>query len=360
MYRTNAQSRAVEDAFVRAGMTYKLVGATRFYARREVKDALAYLRIVNNPNDTVSLSRVINLPARGIGDKSFTQLEAAARESGMHCLDVITKSELSGRAAKALNEFGKLWQSWVTVKDELNVGRLFDHIVKTSGYQDYLRDGSEEGEERWANVNELRNVAADAGDLPLSEFLNDIALVSETDNLEATDAPTLLTLHAAKGLEFSVVFIVGLVDGVLPHSRSLDDPEQMSEERRLMYVGITRAKDRLYLLRPFRRNQWGQSDAAAPSRFLADLPDAALDGKVKKAPEVTDSVTSWKPVAKERPQTNTGSLFRAGDRVTHAKFGEGTVLGSTKQRDDEEVDVFFAANGRKRLSASMSGLKKLR
>ena len=153
------------------------------------------------------------------------------------------------------------------LKDELNVGQLFDQIVKSSGYRDYLRDGSEEGEERWANVIELRNVAADAGDLPLSEFLNDIALVSETDNLEATDAPTLLTLHAAKGLEFKVVFIVGLVDGVLPHQRSLDDPEQMSEERRLMYVGITRAKDRLYLLRPFRRNQWGQSDAAAPSRF---------------------------------------------------------------------------------------------
>jgi DNA helicase II / ATP-dependent DNA helicase PcrA len=357
MYRTNAQSRAVEDAFVRAGLPYKLVGATRFYARREVKDALAYLRIVNNPLDTVSLSRVINTPTRGIGEKSFAQLEAAARAGNMSCLDVITQSELSGRAAKALKDFGAMWQQWIALRDELSVGQLFDQIVKASGYRDHLLDGSEEGDERWANVMELRNVAGEAGDVPLSDFLNDIALVSETDNLEAADAPTLLTLHAAKGLEFKVVFIVGLVDGVLPHQRSLDDPEQMSEERRLMYVGITRAKDRLYLLRPFRRSQWGMSDAAEPSRFLADLPDTATDAKPRKNAAVAKDVTTWKPQTKERvPPQDT--LFKPGDRVSHPKFGDGIVLKSAKLRDDEEVEIFFPGVGGKRLSASLSGIKK--
>ena len=285
MYRTNAQSRAMEDAFVRSGLPYKLVGATRFYARKEVKDALAYLRIVNNPADTVSLGRVINVPARGIGEKTMAQIEATARASNLSPFEVLSKGNLSGRAAKALTEFATLWKRWVALKDELSVGQLFDEIIKTSGYKDWLKDGTDDGEDRWANVMELRNVASDAGDAPLSEFLNDVALVSETDNLEeSANAPTLLTLHAAKGLEYKVVFMVGLVDGVLPHSRSLDDPEQMAEERRLMYVGITRAKERLYLLRPFRRSQWGQSDVAEPSRFLSDLPDELSGRQAQKEP----------------------------------------------------------------------------
>ena len=362
MYRTNAQSRAVEDAFVRAGLPYRLVGATRFYARKEVKDVLSYLKIVNNPADTVSLQRVINVPARGVGDKTFAQLEAAARANGITCLEVLTQGNLEGRAAKVLKEFGTLWQQWVRLRGELSVGQIFEHVVQTSGYRDYLRDGTEEGEDRWANVQELRNVAAEAGDAPLSDFLNDIALVSEIDNYdENASAPTLMTLHAAKGLEFKVVFIVGLVEGVLPHSRSLDDPEEMAEERRLMYVGITRAKDRLYLLRPFRRSQWGMSDMAEPSRFLADLPDEAVDGKPKKNSEVVKDVTSWgggKPSNVKR-ETPGDMKFKPGDRVVHPKFGEGLVLRSTRVRDDEEVEVFFGGVGGKRLSAELSGLKKV-
>jgi DNA helicase-2/ATP-dependent DNA helicase PcrA len=362
MYRTNAQSRAVEDAFVRAGLPYRLVGATRFYARKEIKDVLAFLRIVNNPADTVSLQRVVNVPPRGIGEKTFAQLEGAARANNMTCLDVINTGNLEGRAAKALKEFGTLWAQWVRLRGELSVGQIFDHVIQTSGYRDYLRDGTEEGEDRWANVVELRNVAADFGDAPLSDFLNDISLVSEVDNYdENANAPTLMTLHAAKGLEFRVVFIVGLVEGVLPHSRSLDDPEEMAEERRLMYVGITRAKDRLYLLRPFRRSQWGMSDMAEPSRFLADLPDDAVDGKPKKNSEVVKDITSWSggKTQNVKRETSAGMRFKPGDKVTHPKFGEGLVLRSTKVRDDEEVEVFFGGVGGKRLSAEMSGLKKL-
>lgn len=362
MYRTNAQSRAIEDAFVRAGMPYRLVGATRFYARKEIKDVLAYLRIVNNPADVVSLQRIINVPPRGIGEKTFAQLEATARANTMTVLEVLERGEPAGRAARALKAFGTLWAQWVRLRNELNVGQLFDHIVQTSGYKDYLRDGTPEGEERWANVVELRNVAADAGDALLGDFLADIALVSEVDNYdENVNAPTLMTLHAAKGLEFKVVFIVGLVDGVLPHSRSLDDPEEMAEERRLMYVGITRAKERLYLLRPFRRSQWGVSDVAEPSRFLFDLPDDVVDGKPKKNSEMIDVVSRWdggKPAA--APSSASPTRFKPGDRVTHPRFGEGLVLRSTRVRDDEEVEVFFAGVGGKRLSAEMSGLKKLR
>ena len=362
MYRTNAQSRAVEDAFVRAGMQYRLVGATRFYARKEIKDALAYLRIVNNPADSVSLRRVINTPPRGIGDKTFAQLEETARANGVSIYEALTKGERAGRSARALADFAGLWQKWIALRDELSVGQLFDKIINASGYRDYVKDGTEEGEDRWANVMELRNVAIAAGDLPLGEFLNEVALVSETDNYdESASAPTLLTLHAAKGLEFRVVFIVGLEDGVLPHSRSLDNPEQMAEERRLMYVGMTRAKDRLYLLRAFRRSSWGMSEAGAPSRFLDDLPDELIDlgNRKRGARGPSDAQTAqqtWTPPAPRKPAP---AEFAPGQRVYHQKFGEGMVLRSTRQRDDEEVEVFFEKAGKKRLSATVSGLKRI-
>ncbi len=372
MYRTNAQSRALEDAFVRAGQPYRLVGATRFYGRKEIKDALAYLRVVNNPADSVSLRRVINVPARGIGDKSIATVEEYARSANLSMFEVLTRGDMSGRAAKALADFGAMWKSWVALKDELNVARLFDQIMKTSGYRDWMRDGTDEGEDRWANVSELRNVAAEAGDTPLQDFLNDVALVSETDNVEDNpNAPTLLTLHAAKGLEYKVVFITGLEDGILPHSRTFDKPEDMAEERRLFYVGITRAKERLYLLRAFRRGLYGPSDATEASRFLRDLPEALVDGKKKTAADLKTETTTWsgnparwdsgtpgKPVETTRT-ANVGTTFKPGDRVVHAKFGPGLVLRSMKQRDDEEVEVFFEGHGGKRLSAALSGLKKL-
>ncbi len=362
MYRTNAQSRAVEDAFVRAGMQYRLVGATRFYARKEIKDVLAYLRIVNNPADSVSLRRVINVPPRGIGDKTFAQLEDTARANSASIYETLTKNQLAGRSAKALADFAGLWQQWIALRDELSVGQLFDKIINTSGYRDYVKDGTEEGEDRWANVMELRNVAIGAGDLPLGEFLNEVALVSETDNYdESASAPTLLTLHAAKGLEFRVVFIVGLEDGVLPHSRSLDNPEQMAEERRLMYVGVTRAKDRLYLLRAFRRSSWGMSEASAPSRFLDDLPDELLDLKVpkKSAAGRSSARAAWQSSTPATPRKARTTQFAPGQRVYHQKFGEGIVLRSARQRDDEEVEVFFEKAGAKRLSATLSGLKRI-
>jgi len=267
MYRTNAQSRAFEDAFIRAGMPYRLVGATRFYARREIKDMIAFLRLVHNPAEGVSMARVINVPPRGIGKKTVAALEGAARERGVSVYEVLKQlPKLSSRAQRVLAAFLELVEGWLAVRRVLTVAQLIDRVLEDTRYGDYLRDGSEEGEDRWANVLELRNVAADYENMTLTDFLADVALVSDVDNLSTeADAPTLLTLHSAKGLEFPVVFITGLEEGILPHSRSFDDPEQMAEERRLMYVGLTRAKDRLFLTRTFIRTRYGESEPSVPS-----------------------------------------------------------------------------------------------
>ncbi|MGC9332700.1 MAG: 3'-5' exonuclease, partial [Anaerolineae bacterium] len=282
MYRTNAQSRALEDAFVRAGLPYKLVGATRFYARREVKDVLAFLRLIHNPDDDVSMARVINVPPRGIGTKTITALEDAAREQELSVYRVLQQirephaegPNLWTRARQSCLAFLEMLEGWIAAGHELTVAELINRVLEDTRYADYLRDGSDEGEERWGNVLELRNVAADYDNHSLAEFLIDVALVSDVDNLSAdVEAPTLLTLHSAKGLEFPVVFITGLEEGLLPHSRSLDEPEELAEERRLAYVGLTRARDRLFLTYAFRRSRYGSSEATVPSRFLDDIPD---------------------------------------------------------------------------------------
>ncbi len=318
MYRTNAQSRALEDAFVARGMPYRLVGGTRFYQRKEIKDALAYLRLVHNPADNIALGRVINVPPRGIGDKTIASLSAWSGELGVSMVGglALTAGDLkspalagtlpgealyaadprqaltaqrttppqhpfAAAAQRSLVAFYRVLAGWIAAKDGLTVAALLDRIAEESGYATWLRDGTEEGEDRWSNLQELRSVAAHYDDFPpelrLTAFLEEIALVSDQDELaEEADRVTLLTLHTAKGLEFPVVFIVGLEENILPHSRSLEDPDQMEEERRLMYVGVTRAKDRLYLVRAFRRMIWGRSEVYEPSRFLRDVKAAGV------------------------------------------------------------------------------------
>jgi DNA helicase-2/ATP-dependent DNA helicase PcrA len=383
MYRTNAQSRAIEDAFIRAGLPYKLVGATRFYARREIKDVLAYLRLVHNPTDSVSLARVINVPSRGIGRKTLGQLERAAQEQGVPAWEVLNHLGAQGREApfgtrarRALEGFVQLVSEWLQSAEHMSVVQLLDAVLEQSGYRDFVLDGTQEGQERWDNILELRGVAAEYEDMTLTEFLADVALVSDVDNLtEEVDAPTLLTLHAAKGLEFPVVFITGLEEGVLPHQRSFDDVEEMAEERRLMYVGVTRAQDRLYLTRVFRRTLRGQSDVADPSRFLDDIPQELVQGTYARgkgrrgsgptrrrgrvaAEGTRDATTSWYPSLRPTEKAPVAE-FRAGQRVRHPKFGEGIVIESRLQRDDEEVSVVFEDVGIKRLLVSFAGLKKL-
>jgi DNA helicase-2/ATP-dependent DNA helicase PcrA len=378
MYRTNAQSRILEDAFVASNLPYRLVGATRFYERREIKDVIAYLRLVHNPTDNVSLMRIINVPPRAIGAKTLSDLGDWAAELGVSAYEALQilreagegKGEVSPpfgtRASKSLTAFIAMLDEFIAARDKLSLTELLDLLVVRSGYREHVRDGTEEGEDRWANIQELRSVAQDAqrGDLAggeaLTSFLEEVALVSDVDNLDETgDAPTLLTLHTAKGLEFPVVFIVGLEEGVFPHIRSMDDPERLEEERRLCYVGITRAKERLYLLHAFRRTLYGVSQAGMPSRFLKDIPPKLLKGAGKEKRSAARRETSWTPVATAPPPSITPRLH-AGDRVLHPKFGAGIVVEARPTADsDEEVTVAFDSAGIKRLLVSFARLEKL-
>jgi DNA helicase-2/ATP-dependent DNA helicase PcrA len=284
-YRINAQSRVIEEAFMRFGIPYQLVGGTRFYERREVKDALAYVRLARNPLDRVALERVVNVPARGIGAKTVEELRAWADSHGVPLFAAVEAAvdnpNLTPRARTSLAGFVMLVRGLAEVAAKEPPSAVFDAALERSGLRDAIVDGSDEGEERWANVGELRNHAAEYDEIAppegLARFLEEVALVSDQDTLE--DRPervTLITLHAAKGLEFPVVFIVGLEEGLLPHRRALEDERELEEERRLAYVGMTRAKDRLYLLHAHHRSTWGVGAVAEPSRFLAELPEDLL------------------------------------------------------------------------------------
>jgi DNA helicase-2/ATP-dependent DNA helicase PcrA len=377
MYRTNAQSRRLEEAFLRAGMPYRLVGATRFYARREVKDLIAYLRLVHNPADSVSFVRVINTPPRGIGAKTLSTLQEWAGREGISMTAALRRvaagdpHPFSSRATRALARFADLLAGWSAQRETAPVTELMDLILAESGYGDYLRDGTREGQDRWDNIVELHNVAADYPATTLTEFLEQVSLVSDVDNLtEEASAPTLLTLHAAKGLEFPIVIIVGVEDGVLPHKRSWDDLEHMAEERRLFYVGITRAKDSLYLVHCFRRSVWGDVEYAQPSRFLNDIPDSLLEGKAVPSRIETAAVdTTWSrssslptPAWQEEEEFRpapAGPSFKTGQRVKHAVFGPGMVIESQPADGDEIITVAFEDVGLKRLLGSMAKLKLL-
>jgi len=376
MYRTNAQSRLLEEAFLQARLPYRLVGAQRFYGRREVKDIIAYLRLVHNPVDEISLGRVINLPPRGIGDKTVLALHSAARTAGSTPSAVLMDlgrgeaspfwAQFSARAASQLAEVGSLLSSWMAAAPRATVSELFDRITADIRYQAFIEDGTEEGAERWENVQELHRLAVEYENRDLTEFLENVALISDQDTLvEGKNAPTLLTLHAAKGLEFGTVFIVGLDDGILPHSRSFDEAEAMEEERRLFYVGITRAKDRLHLLRALRRGGRGFSEESIPSRYLEDIPPELLSGKSRAGRSRQDQGTTWqwsgsRSGAASLPRNGFATVsearFRAGMRVRHTSWGEGIVLNSRLQDNDETVDVVFESVGIKRLAASLANL----
>jgi DNA helicase-2/ATP-dependent DNA helicase PcrA len=288
MYRMNAQSRAIEESFLRYGIRYQLVGGTRFYARREVKDALAYLRILRSDTDTVSFERIINVPARSIGEKTIEVLRGLAGGEGATYWGAIEaaargEAELAPRTRNALSEFAALVRRLRTRIGVLPLPELLDEALEASGYRAMLADGSEEGEERWANLLELRSVTTRYDDLTpedaLDRLLEETALVADQDSYEGdADAAVLITLHAAKGLEFPVVFIAGLEEGLFPHSRALDDEQELEEERRLAYVGITRAKRRLFLSHAWRRATWGMGQASVPSRFLMEIPPDLMEG----------------------------------------------------------------------------------
>jgi DNA helicase-2/ATP-dependent DNA helicase PcrA len=424
MYRTNAQSRALEERFVADRLPYRLVGGTRFYERREIKDLLAYLRLVLNPYDSISLERVLNTPPRRIGDRTQRELREWARDMGVPvytALQMLAPAEDATKEAEAnvrsdlllggavttgaslepavqtpfampartaLLGFLALLNDLIAEAPVLTVSNLLGMICDKVRYRDYLIDAfPADGEERWENVMELRNVASQFDELEpdhaLMRFLEDVALMSDADEYdEKVEAVTLITLHAAKGLEFPVVFITGMEEGILPHIRSFDDQNQMEEERRLAYVGVTRAKDRLYLVRAFRRAIMGQGSHNPPSRFLKDLP-AELVHQVQQTVENAYQRPSiaqrprqpdWSPgfMGTERVSGNGGArtgaparsqaTYKAGEHVRHVKFGEGVVVSAlqTANGADQEVTVAFKGGfGVKKLLLSFAPLEKL-
>ncbi|MBI4318111.1 MAG: UvrD-helicase domain-containing protein [Chloroflexi bacterium] len=384
MYRANAQSRVLERAFYRRQMPHRLVGM-RFYERKEIKDVLAYLRVIQNPYDGVSLDRIINVPNRGLGAKTLAELGRWAHQLGVPVWDalrvlagdepaaeaaaagVITKSPFSTRAEQLLLKAFGLFEDLRHASSTLNVADLIRHVLDASGYQEMVRDGTEEGNDRWENILELIAVASEYAGLEpkvsLTAFLEEAALATDVDDYNESDnAVTLITLHTAKGLEFPVVFIVGMEDGICPHIRSFDDAGRMEEERRLCYVGMTRAKERLFLVYAFRRTLYGNSTVNTPSRFLADIPPNLVSGWRDKT-----TSTAKAPLGRSTPEIEQKAVpkvpvepvYRPGDRVRHAKFGEGIVISTVVLADDQEVSVAFPEIGVKKLSLKFAPLEKV-
>ena len=365
MYRTNAQSRAVEEALVRHRIPYRLIGGVRFYQRREIKDLIAYFRLAQNPRDEASLLRVINVPGRGIGDKTVDRLDEFARENGVTLWDACEGvagglgAAITGRSAAAVAGFVHIIN-----RLQADAGRplpeLLDQVLTLTGYAKYLHDGGDDAEDRVENVLELRSlmteyedVGGDQGDL--AAFLQDVALVADVDELrEGVPAVTLITLHAAKGLEYPVVFLIGLEEGVLPHIRSFDDPRQMEEERRLCYVGMTRAMDLLYLSRSYRRFSFGQQAANPPSRFLNDVPAHTKRPYGSTGRSYAEAAAA--PSMFENVELAEDSMWSAGDRVAHPKFGPGVIVSAQKNGSDVEYVVAFETAGTRRLLQSYAKL----
>ncbi len=412
MYRVNAQSRALEESCLRYGVPYQVVGGQKFYQRQEVKDLAAYLRLVANPHDDVALARVVNVPTRGIGQRTLDELTRIARGSSISMFAAIetitqageqaqalgnnTSNPFAPRSAKALVNFHDLVSRLVDESKNLDLIELIDLTLERTGYKRYLLEDAERGEDRWENIQEFRSSARDFLQLGIVEgltaFLESVSLVSDIDTFEEkAEAMTLITLHQAKGLEFPVVFMVGMEEGILPHIRSMDDASEMEEERRLCYVGVTRAKDRLYLLRAFRRGFRGGSEPSVPSRFLADIPQELIlvPGQADPMPKAKPTM-GWTPGSGKKSPTRANSTaigsvrriqrnddapkprrtrdapapakptFATGDKVRHSKFGEGIVMSSTPSGGDFEVTVAFKdSNGVKRLLLSFAPLEKM-
>ncbi|MBI4198049.1 MAG: UvrD-helicase domain-containing protein, partial [Chloroflexi bacterium] len=381
MYRINAQSRALEEACLRFGLPYRLIGGLRFYQRKEVKDVIAYLRVLQNPYDEVSLTRIINTPPRAIGQRTLQDAAAWARDNnlplyaGLQALvDRGGDGVLNARSVAAVERFLTLMMGLREEASKMGVADLLDLVVERTGYRQYLMESSDgRGEEQWENVRELRGQAVEVQELVeeqgLEAFLEKVALVSDVDHLDdSKDALTLITLHQAKGLEFPVVFMVGMEEGLLPHARSMDDPAELEEERRLCYVGVTRAQERLYLYRAFRRSMMGGSVPGVPSRFLQDIPrELIATSTTARVPSL--SGMAGRPGRGPMDATGGGNgrgtasqavPLKAGDHVTHKQFGEGIVVSCVAAGADHEVTVAFKGNaGVKRLLLSFAPLQRV-
>jgi DNA helicase-2/ATP-dependent DNA helicase PcrA len=390
-YRTNPQSRVVEEIFMRFGVPYKVVGGTRFYDRREIKDAVAYLRVVTNPLDEVSVKRVLNMPKRGIGDTSISRLDLFAREENISFFEALRRAGdagVSGAARRGIESFIAVIDE-VAGQEEQTPGALFEAVLEKSGYlAEFDNENSVEDAGRLENLGELVSSAKEFAQV--DEFLEQVSLVADADDLSDDDKVIMMTMHAAKGLEYPVVFIVGVEEGLFPHSRALVDANELEEERRLAYVGITRAQERLFLTHAWSRQQFGTTQYNPPSRFLEEIPEELIEhqGNVQNRPKARTTrdddwggrkVSSFDPddefrerqvdaamaagrSAAQRPPQPTNSQeigLRVGDTVKHSVFGEGIIIDITGSGDKTEAVINFREKGRKHLLLAWAPLKKL-
>lgn len=365
LYRTNAQSRPFEEALVRANIPYTVVGGLKFYERKEVKDILAYLRLLQNPYDTVSLRRIINVPRRGIGKTSLERLSEAAQTLGISLWDLIADTEsmtpLAGRASRAVQQFVACITHLRSLVDDIGLPELVKTVIEETGYRRELEnEGTAESLERLQNLMELVNAAQQFSEenegASLSDFLNSSALASDLEPLQGEEGVvSLMTLHAAKGLEFPVVFLVGMEQGLFPSFRSLNDPMALEEERRLCYVGITRAQEQLFLTFAESRRLYGRSEDTIPSQFLAELPAELLTGNGQQYRKRT----SLKKTSPLRLNQSTASPWRVGDRILHPTYGEGEITHVFDTGPKLSLAIRFPRRGQKVVDPQMTPLERL-
>ena len=359
----NAQSRALEEALAGARIRYQVVGAVGFYARREVRDVVSYLRLILNADDDSAFRRVVNVPPRGVGEQTMAAITQAAQRRGVSLWealrDVLKSDVLPARTRGALSRFVSLVAALKALQESLGPGPLVEAVIEKTGYETLIdEEPSPVREDRLQNLKELRMAASDFEEregLGLREFLDRTFLLGDADSIR-DDAPVLLmTLHAAKGLEFDTVFLVGMEEGLIPHMRAVQDASQMEEERRLCYVGMTRARNRLILTRARERSYFGDRRVTLPSRFLSEIPPECFDGPAEAARPRTYSRPA--PAREGSGETPRSLRFRAGQSVMHDRFGYGTVLRVEGGGDDAKLTVSFPGRGATRLLAKFAGLR---
>ncbi len=371
LYRTNAQSRALEDAFRSAGIPYVIVGGVKFYERKEIKDALAYLRVIANPRDSVNLRRIINVPKRGIGDTTVERVETFALRNGLSLFEVLGRldeiEELTSAARKRITDFKSMIEEFIARKEQVEMDILVRDVVSKTGYLDELRsEGTIEAESRTENVEELLsavvNFSERRDDASLEAFLEEVSLITDIDRWDdQKDAVTMMTLHSAKGLEFPVVFITGLEDGLFPLSRNIEQGNDLEEERRLFYVGITRAKERLLLSAASRRSRFGNTLWSEPSRFLGEIPPDLIEGTVRigKGEYLLEDDVNFKEYrSSDDVYTDLydTSWLDVGKRVIHPDWGNGKVLKMSGRGEDMKLVVKFKS-AEKRLLVKYAKLR---
>ena len=381
LFRTNAQSRVLEEKLMRYAIPYTMVGGTKFYDRKEIKDVLAYLRLLYNPEDSLSLTRIINVPKRNIGATTMEHVAAYAEEQGISLFEALSSTDeipVTKRAKASLENFAAMIFDLLNDIEGKDVLSLIETVIKQTGYGDMLDKEAEhdpQGESRKENVGEFLSVAKDYMDSNpdgnLQDFLENVALVSDVDDFESSDSKvTLMTLHAAKGLEFPVVFLTGLDEGLFPHSRTLLDPSQVEEERRLAYVGITRAERQLYVTNATTRTMYGRISAYMPSRFLAEIPPQLMEDYHRKSVMPQSRMTAvpgkqrvsilTKPVASSLPKKHAVTdTFAKGDKVRHKIWGIGTVLDVIGEGPNMQMKIQFPTKGVRQVVVKYAPLEKI-